>query len=104
MTNNNYLPRLLLAAVCALSISAFADEEPSVKLDRPGAGMQEIKKGSKLPDGYKREALALKDWDKRHLTAPGENEQWVEIQDKYVLVNIPSGLAKTLVDKSAVQK
>jgi Ni/Co efflux regulator RcnB len=66
--------------------------------------MVEIKEGDKVPDEYKREALALKDWHKRHLIAPDENSQWVEIQDKYVLVNIPNGTAKTLILKSSVQK
>jgi len=104
MTHNNCLPRLLLAALFALPIAAHAAEEPAVNLDRPGAGMVEIKEGDKVPDEYKRETLALKDWQKRHLTAPGENEQWVEIQDKYVLVNIPNGTAKEMIEKSAVHK
>lgn len=75
MTNNNLLPRLLFASLCTFSIPAFSADEPSVNLDRPGAGMVEIKEGDKVPDEYKREALGLKDWQKRHLTAPDENSQ-----------------------------
>jgi len=104
MINKNLFPRLLFASLCTFSIPALCADEPSVNLDRPGAGMVEIKEGDKVPDEYKREALALKDWQKRHLTAPDENSQWVEIQDKYVLVNIPNGTVKTLILKSSVQK
>lgn len=100
MTNEKYLPRLLLAAACVMSLPAFAAEAPSVNMDRPGAGMTEFKQGDKMPDSYKRKELALQDWHKRHLAAPSENEQWVQIQDKYVLVNIPGGTAKTIVNKS----
>lgn len=104
MSNNKRLPRYALAALCALSIPAFAAEEPSVTLDRPGAGAHEIKEGDKVPDEYKRESLALKDWQKRGLKAPEENFQWVEMHDKYVLVNIPNGTIKEMLEKSAVKK
>ena len=102
MYATNLLARVTLAALCAASLPAFADDT-SVTLDRPGVGMHEIKKGDKVPDEYKRKELALGDWKKRHLNAPEENEQWVEIQDKYVLVNIPNGTAKDMVMKSKVK-
>jgi Ni/Co efflux regulator RcnB len=97
------LARLTLAALCAASLPAFA-EDTSVTLDRPGVGMHEIKEGDKAPDEYKREALALKDWQKRHLSAPKENEQWVEIKDQYVLVNIPNGTIVEMKPKAAAHK
>ena len=102
MTAIKLFASLTLAALCAASVPAFADDT-SVTLDRPGVGQHEIKKGDKVPDEYKRKELALGDWQKRHLSAPGENEQWVEIQDKYVLVNIPNGTAKDMVMKSKVK-
>lgn len=104
MTHNKRMPSLLLAALCTFSVGAFAAEEPSVNLNRPGAGMVEIKEGDKVPDEYKRKELALGDWKKRHLSAPDENEQWVEVQDKYVLVNIPNGTVKSMIPKSAAHK
>ncbi|HEX8588346.1 RcnB family protein [Pseudomonas sp.] len=90
---------LTFVALCALSSHGFAAEEPSVTLDRPGAGVKEIKEGDNVPDQYQRDSLALKDWQKRHLSAPEKNQQWVEIKNKYVLVDIPTGTIKQMVDK-----
>jgi Ni/Co efflux regulator RcnB len=101
MTDKNYLARFAFLALFSLSIPTFAATDTSVTLDRPGVGAHEIKEGDKVPDEYKRKELALGDWKKRHLAAPDENEQWVEIKDKYVLVNIPNGTIKQMIDKSA---
>jgi Ni/Co efflux regulator RcnB len=103
MYGKNQLACLTLAALCMASVPAFA-EDTSVTLDRPGVGQHEIKEGDKAPDEYKRKELALNDWKKRSLPAPGEDEQWVEIKDRYALVNIPNGTIKTLMPKSAAHK
>ncbi|CAI3788414.1 hypothetical protein AHFPHNDE_02090 [Pseudomonas sp. MM227] len=107
MTTSKLLPRLALAALCALSVPAFAAQtdtkEESVTLDRPGNGMHEIKEGDKVPDSYKRKELAI-DPAKHGLAQPEENEQWVEIKDKYVRVNIPNGTIVEMIDKSSVKK
>jgi len=93
------LAALSLAALCALSSYVNAADGPSVKVDRPGAGVQEIKAGDVVPDEYQRSSLALKDWKSRHLKAPEKNEQWVEIGGKYALVSIPTGTVKEMVNK-----
>lgn len=107
MTTSKLLPRLALAALCALSVPAFAAEtgakEESVTLDRPGNGDHEIKEGDKVPDSYKRQELAI-DPAEHGLKQPDENEQWVEIKDKYVRVNIPNGTIVEMIDKSSVKK
>lgn len=99
MTQHNRIPSLVLAALCTLSVPAFAAGEESVNTQSQGAGVREVREGDKLPDEYKRETLAVKDWRKHGLSAPGEDEQWVAINDKYVLVSIPNGTAKQMVDK-----
>jgi Ni/Co efflux regulator RcnB len=104
MNDKKYLARFAFLALFSLSIPAFAATEPSVTLDRPGVGAHEIKQGDKVPDEYKRKELALNNWKQRHLSAPTENEQWVEIKDKYVLVNIPNGTIKQMIDKKAAHK
>jgi Ni/Co efflux regulator RcnB len=104
MTRSSFLPSLAFAALCALGSLAHAAEQPTVSLDRPGAGVREIKKGDNVPDEYQRESLALKDWKHRNLAAPEKNQQWVEIQDKYALVNIPTGTILEMVEKSKVGK
>ena len=90
MTVKTFASSLTLAALFSIGVPAWAQEQ-STTLERPGVGAHEIKEGDKVPDEYKRETLALKDWKERKLSAPGENEQWVEINDKYILVNIPNG-------------
>lgn len=110
MTYKKYLAPLAFIALFSAGVPAFAATdsktapETSVTLDRPGVGAHDFKEGDKAPDEYKRKELALTDWKKRHLAAPTEDEQWVEIKDKYVLVNIPNGTIKQMIDKSAVHK
>ncbi len=90
---------ITLALLCTLPSVSHSAHEPSVKLDRPGAGVKEFKVGDVAPDEYQRENLELKDWQHRHLKAPGEHEQWVEIQGKYALISVPTGTIKELVNK-----
>lgn len=93
------LCHLTFIALCALSGLSVASEEPSVAVDRPGAGIKEIKEGDNAPDQYQRDSLAVKDWQNHQLAAPGKNQQWVEIKDKYALIDIPTGTIKQMVDK-----
>jgi Ni/Co efflux regulator RcnB len=99
MTGPKYLPHIAFAAFCTLGSLAHAAEEPTVNLERPGAGVREIKEGDNVPDQYQRDSLAIKDWKARHLSAPGEHQQWVEIKDTYALVDIPTGTIKKMVRK-----
>jgi Ni/Co efflux regulator RcnB len=99
MTYKNYLTAFSLAALCTVSSFSHGAEEPKVTMDRPGAGVKEIKAGDNVPDEYQRESLAIKDWKSRNLKAPGEHEQWVEIKGKYALVSIPTGTIKEMVNK-----
>jgi Ni/Co efflux regulator RcnB len=104
MAGKQYLPSIALAALFTLSGYVTAAEEPTVSLDRPGAGVRELKEGDNVPDAYQRGDLALQDWKKRNLSAPGEHEQWVEIQDKYLLVSIPTGTIREMIKKSDVKR
>jgi hypothetical protein len=97
MFGKKYLPHLLFTAVCAVSSFSYAAEQPSVTMDRPGAGVKEIKEGDNAPDQYQRPSLALKDWKARHLSAPDKNQQWVQLEDKYALIDIPTGTIKQMV-------
>ncbi|WP_431033536.1 RcnB family protein [Pseudomonas yamanorum] len=99
MTYKNALTAMSLALLCTLSSVSHAADEPSVKLDRTGFGVKEYKVGDVAPDEYQREKLEVKDWQQRKLKAPGEHEQWVEIQGKYALISVPTGAIKELVDK-----
>jgi Ni/Co efflux regulator RcnB len=98
MISNRTLCHLTFAVLCGLSHFSYAAEGPSVTMDRPGAGVREIKEGDNVPDEFQRPSLAVKDWQKHHLSAPGKDEQWVKIQDKFALVSIPTGTIKQMVD------
>ncbi|TDV72522.1 RcnB family protein [Pseudomonas sp. LP_7_YM] len=98
-TAGKCLPGLTLVASCVLSGSLYAAQDTSVTLDRLGAGITQIKEGDNVPDEYQRPSLAVQDWQARHLSAPGKNEQWVEIKGKFALVSIPTGTIKQLVDR-----
>lgn len=98
MIGKTFASSLALAALFATAVPAWAQEK-STTLDRPGVGVHEIKEGDKVPDEFKRKELALTDWKQRKLSAPGEDEQWVEINDKYVLVSIPNGTVSKMQAK-----
>ena len=104
MPRHKTLPHVFFVAMCAIASVASAAEQPSVTIDRPGAGLRELKKGDNLPDQYQRPSLALTDWKKRHLSAPGKDEQWVEVFDKYALVNVPTGTILQMINKSDAGK
>ena len=96
MTIRTVFASLSLVALFAASLPAVADDS-SVTIDGPGVGLHDIKKGDKVPDQYKRKELAVGDWKKHQLSAPTEDEQWVKINDKYLLVNVPNGAVKDVV-------
>lgn len=90
---------LAVVACCTLGNASFAAEQTSITLDRPGAGETQLKKGDNVPDEFQRPSLAVNDWQARHLSAPGKDEQWVQIKGKFALVSIPTGTIKALIDK-----
>lgn len=99
MTYKKPFAALTIGLLCALSSLTFASDGPSVTLDRPGAGAVELKIGDIVPTEYQRESLEVKDWKSHKLQAPGQHEQWVEIEGKYLLISVPTGAIKEMVTK-----
>ncbi|RRV10545.1 hypothetical protein EGJ27_02690 [Pseudomonas sp. v388] len=99
MPSKRPIAALAITLFCAASSASFAAEEPSVTLDRPGTGDREYKVGDPVPDEYQRESMEVKDWKSRHLKAPEEHEQWVQIYGKYALISVPTGTIKEMVNK-----
>jgi len=99
MTSKQPFAALAITVLCAFSSISYAAEEPSVTLDRPGTGAREYKVGDPVPDEYQRESMEVKDWKSRHLKAPAEHEQWVQINGKYALISVPTGTIKEMVNK-----
>ncbi|MFK3795567.1 MULTISPECIES: RcnB family protein [unclassified Pseudomonas] len=99
MQSRQPIVALAMALLCAVSTVSYAADDPSVTLDRPGTGDREYKVGDPVPDEYQRESMEVKDWKSRHLKAPTEHEQWVQIKGKYALISVPTGTIKEMVDK-----
>lgn len=99
MTYRKTFAALTIGLLCSMSSLSYAADEQSVTLDRSGAGAVELKVGDVAPPEYQRESLEIKDWKKRNLQAPGEHEQWVEIKGKYMLISVPTGTIKEMVNK-----
>lgn len=99
MPSKQPLAALALTLLCAVSSVSHAAGDPAVTLDRPGTGDREYKVGDPVPDEYQRESMEVKDWKSRHLKAPGEHEQWVQIKGKYALISVPTGTIKEMVNK-----
>lgn len=99
MPSKRPIAALALTLFCAVSSVSYADDDPSVTLNRPGTGDREYKVGDPVPDEYQRESMEVKDWKSRHLKAPSEHEQWVQIKGKYALISVPTGTIKEMVDR-----
>ena len=99
MPSKRPMAALALTLLCAVSSASYAADDPAVTLDRPGTGDREYKVGDPVPDEYQRESMEVKDWKSRHLKAPGEHEQWVQIKGKYTLISVPTGTIKEMVTK-----
>ena len=84
---------------CAAVMTCFTGTSLTVQAAEPAANKtvqaestnRKYKVGETAPDLYKQERVGIKDWQKRGLKAPQEDTQWVQISNKYVLVNMDSG-------------
>lgn len=88
---------MLIGCFSVVSLSAQAEEEQSIITHPIGSKEREIKEGDKAPDKYMRNEMEFKDWKKAGLSQPEEQSQWVEMNDKYVLVNKNNGVMIKMV-------
>jgi len=89
----------LLTCVAATPLAFAEDQETTV--DRPGVGAMTIENGDKAPEMFKRKELAITDWKAKGLAQPKENHHWVQINDKYALIDQVNG---TIVELVPVKK
>lgn len=91
----------IAAGVAGISPIAQADDPPQ-KTVQPGVNnTRELVVGDRAPDVYQRSDKALKNWKAKGLKAPEDQAQWVQINDKYMLVKITNG---TIMDITPVEK
>lgn len=80
-----------LAFTAALPLVATATEPNKQSVTAPHS-QRELKVGDKAPDPYKRDDLAIHDWQARGLPAPEKESHWVRLADHYVLVQTTNGV------------
>ncbi|MFJ7792794.1 RcnB family protein [Pseudomonas sp. NPDC096950] len=91
----------LVAGITAISPIVQA-AETAQKTVQPGANnSRSLVKGDRAPEVYQRSEKAVKNWKAKGLKAPASDAQWVQINDKYMMVLITSG---TIVDVTPVER
>ena len=87
-----------IAGISPLVQAAQTSSEPTVQSPTSD---RELKVNDRAPDIYQRSDKALKNWKQKGLKAPVEQAQWVQINDKYVMVMITNG---TIVEMQPVER
>lgn len=92
MNNKSLIASLaLVAGIAGITPIVQAAQTSSDTVQHSPTGGRELKINDRAPDVYQRSEKALGDWKKRGLKAPVEQAQWVQINDKYVMVMITNG-------------
>ena len=87
-----------IAGISPLVQAAQTSSEPTVQSPTSD---RELKVNDRAPDIYQRSDKALKNWKQKGLKAPVDQAQWVQINDKYVMVMITNG---TIVEMQPVER
>ncbi len=87
-----------LAVVCPMVLAA--DPLQTIVQAAP-INARNLQVGDPAPDVYKRSDKALADWKSRGLKTPQSQSQWVQVNDKYMLVQTTNGqiLAITPIER-----
>jgi Ni/Co efflux regulator RcnB len=80
----------LATCLSGTSLAAMA-QTPATKSVQAEHTNQQYKVGDTTHDLYKDERVGIKDWQDKGLKAPQEGAQWVQISDKYALINMEDG-------------
>lgn len=87
----------ILGCVSVSSFSVQAADAPEPKVEASKDNMRDLELGSRVPQQFQRPEAGLKDWSKRGLKEPAKESQWVQINDKYVMVQITNGQITDIV-------
>jgi len=101
MNSKTLIASLALVAGIAAINPIVQAAEPQ-KTVQPGVNnSRSLVKGDRAPEVYQRSEKAVKNWKAKGLKAPTSDAQWVQINDKYMMVLITSG---TIVDVTPVER
>lgn len=81
----------LIAGLAALGPVAQAVEPTGDAVEHSPNNGRRLVEADRTPAQYQRADEALENWRQKGLEAPEEGAQWVQINDKYVMVVIASG-------------
>lgn len=81
----------LVAGIAGISPLVQAAQTSSNTVEHSPTGDRELTVGDRAPDVYQRSEKALNNWKQKGLKQPEDQSQWVQINDKYVLVKITNG-------------
>ncbi|WP_347905707.1 RcnB family protein [Pseudomonas purpurea] len=92
MTHNTFFVAMtMLAAIVGTSPAALADDPPERTAQASIANLRSLHVGDRVPDAYKRGEKALANWQQRGLKTPKSLSQWVQVNDRYMMVRITDG-------------
>lgn len=102
MNNKTLIASLVLVAGLAGIAPIVQADDPPQKTVQPGVNnSRKLVVGDRAPDIYQRSEKALGNWKQKGLKAPKSQAQWVQINDKYMMVMITNG---TIVDITPVER
>ena len=81
----------MLTCLTGTSLMAHAAQPTSTKSVQAENTNKRYKVGDIVPDLYKDERVGIKDLPNKGLSTPQEGSQWVQINDKHVLVQMDNG-------------
>ena len=102
MNSKSLIAALAIAAGVAGISPIVQAADPPQKTVQPGVdNNRQLVVGDRAPDVYQRSDKALRNWKAKGLKAPKEQAQWVQINDKYMMVMVTNG---TIVDVTPIER
>ncbi|WP_285416064.1 RcnB family protein [Pseudomonas sp. efr-133-TYG-5] len=102
MNNKTLIASLaLVAGIAGITPIVQAAETSSEPVAQSPTGNRDLKVNDRAPDIYQRSEKAISNWKQKGLKQPEPQSQWVQINDKYVMVMITNG---TIVDIKPVER
>jgi Ni/Co efflux regulator RcnB len=88
---------VLIAGLGALGPVAQAVEKTGDALEHSPCNGRRLGENDRVPADYQRTDRAMKDWKQKKLEQPTNDQQWVHIDDKYLLIETVSGAIVKIV-------
>lgn len=102
MNSKHLIAALALAAGVAGISPIVQAADPPQKTVQPGVNnSRTLVEGDRAPDVYQRSEKAIGNWKAKGLKAPKDQAQWVQINDKYMMVMVTNG---TIIEITPVER